>query len=379
MATRRRPQQPTRLVDHGCSEPISCGWSQKRTRTARRSSTPDLLEDGDRLGRLDPAGAERCFSNLAFFESFSTLGRSREDLQRRLRESHVLVLGTGGLNSDTIRHLAGLGVGRLTLLDRDTVHSGNFARQYLYRWDGIGARKVERASTWVGDFDAAIEVEAIDTDVGGPEQLFELIARTRPDAAADGLLAAVALFLIFGIVWQWAALPLRGDSYALLANALRCHDLYRTTWLTAKDRLFRLAEAESAGPAETGERDRQVARWFVVPYVAGIAVMAWMLFTVVLPLMISPGGWGVAQLAGGEIGSETSGRRRPRRAAPPSVRRALRARAPFPRAGAVVRPAFLIGGTVGGMWHREIGVPIIEPLRPLPGGVTEEPAGEGRA
>lgn len=31
------------------------------------------------------------------------------------------------------------------------------------------------------------------------------------------------------------------------------------------------------------------------------------------------------------------------------------------------------------MWHLENGVPIIEPFRPLPGGVTEEPAGEGRA
>ncbi|TDE39333.1 hypothetical protein E1295_32945 [Nonomuraea mesophila] len=124
-----------------------------------------------------------------------------------------------------------------------------------------------------------------------------------PPAGLDGFLAAVALFLIFGICWQWAALPLRSDSYALLANALRCHNLYRTTWLTAKRRLFRLTEAESAELAEAGERDRRVARWFVVPYVAGIAVMAWMLVTVVLPLVISLGGWGLAQFAGGAIGS----------------------------------------------------------------------------
>ncbi|MEO3804555.1 ThiF family adenylyltransferase [Nonomuraea sp. B1E8] len=146
-----------------------------------------LLEDGDRLGRLEPAAAERYFSNLAFFESFSTLGRSREDLQRRLRESHVLVLGTGGLNSNTIPHLAGLGVGRLTLLDRDTVDPRNFARQYLYRWDDIGARKVERAAEWVRAFDPGVEVEAIDADVEGPEQLHELVARTRPDVVASGI------------------------------------------------------------------------------------------------------------------------------------------------------------------------------------------------
>ncbi|GAA3107380.1 hypothetical protein [Nonomuraea salmonea] len=61
-----------------------------------------LLEDGDHLGLLGQEDAERHFSNLAFFESFGTLDRSREDVLRRLRESHVLVLGTGGLNSNTI-------------------------------------------------------------------------------------------------------------------------------------------------------------------------------------------------------------------------------------------------------------------------------------
>ncbi|MEU6713545.1 ThiF family adenylyltransferase [Nonomuraea sp. NPDC046802] len=146
-----------------------------------------LLEDGDRLDRLEPADAERYFSNLAFFESFATLDRSREDLQRRLRESHVLVLGTGGLNSNTIPHLAGLGVGAMTLLDRDTVESRNFARQYLYRADDLGERKVERAAAWVRAFDPAIQVEWVEADIAGPEQLVELIRRVRPDVVASGI------------------------------------------------------------------------------------------------------------------------------------------------------------------------------------------------
>ncbi|GGP18253.1 ThiF family adenylyltransferase [Nonomuraea glycinis] len=146
-----------------------------------------LLEDGDRLDRLEPADTERYFSNLAFFESFSCLDRSREDLQRRLRESHVLVLGTGGLNSNTIPHLAGLGVGRMTLLDRDTVDPRNFARQYLYRWDDVGSRKVARAADWVRAFDPSIEVETIDLGVENPEQLDELVGRTGPDVVASGI------------------------------------------------------------------------------------------------------------------------------------------------------------------------------------------------
>jgi molybdopterin/thiamine biosynthesis adenylyltransferase len=146
-----------------------------------------LVEDGNRLGRLSPAAAERHFSNLAFFESFGSLRRSREDFLRRLRAAHVLVLGTGGLNSSTVQHLSGLGVGRLTLLDRDAVEARNFARQYLYRWPDIGTRKVARAADWVRAFDPSIAVEAIDVGVESPEQIGDLLDRFAPDVVAAGI------------------------------------------------------------------------------------------------------------------------------------------------------------------------------------------------
>ncbi|MFC4015738.1 hypothetical protein ACFOY2_51600 [Nonomuraea purpurea] len=124
-----------------------------------------------------------------------------------------------------------------------------------------------------------------------------------PPGGLDDLLAAVVLFRIVAVVWQWAALPLRSDSYALLANALRCHNLYRTTWLTVKNRVFRLTGPETAELAGAGARDRVMARWFALLYVAGIAVMAWMFLTVMLPLMLSLAQWSAAQFAGGQIGS----------------------------------------------------------------------------
>jgi molybdopterin/thiamine biosynthesis adenylyltransferase len=146
-----------------------------------------LVEDGDRLGRLSAAELERQFSNLAFFESFGSLARSREDFVRTLGDAHVLVLGTGGLNSNTIPHLCGLGVGRLTLLDRDTVDARNFARQYLYRWSEIGMSKVERAAEWVRAFDPSIKVEALQVGIEAAEQLDELLDRYQPDAVASGI------------------------------------------------------------------------------------------------------------------------------------------------------------------------------------------------
>lgn len=119
----------------------------------------------------------------------------------------------------------------------------------------------------------------------------------------DGFLGAVVLYRLIGIVWQWAAVPMRSDGYAVLANALRCYNLYRITWLTAKAKLFRLTPAEAGELASAGERDRRVARWFALLYVAGVVVMAGMFALVALPLLLALAQWGMVRLSAGAIGS----------------------------------------------------------------------------
>ena len=52
--------------------------------------------------------------------------------QRRLRESHALVVGLGALGSVIAESLARAGVGALTLIDRDVVERTNLQRQTLY-------------------------------------------------------------------------------------------------------------------------------------------------------------------------------------------------------------------------------------------------------
>jgi putative peptide zinc metalloprotease protein len=107
----------------------------------------------------------------------------------------------------------------------------------------------------------------------------------------DRLLAAIVLVLLLSVIWQWAAVFLRSDGYAVVANALRCHDLYRATWLTTKRRLWRLSEAETAEFASIGAHDRRVARWFALCYMAGLAVMAWLLFAFAIPFMAGTVAW----------------------------------------------------------------------------------------
>ena len=67
----------------------------------------------------------------------------------------------------------------------------------------------------------------------------------------------------------------------MLACALRCENLYRTSWLTLKGRLLRLRPAESAELAEAS--DRATARWFSGLYVVGMVLVFWFQLYVVLP------------------------------------------------------------------------------------------------
>jgi molybdopterin/thiamine biosynthesis adenylyltransferase len=127
------------------------------------------LYDSAAPSTLTGAQRERYFSNLAFFDGFSSLDRSASGMQERLLTAHVAVLGTGGLGSGVVQHLVGLGVGRLTLLDFDVVEPRNFARQFTYTPAQLGRPKVAQVAAWVQAFDPAVRVTAIDARVTGPD------------------------------------------------------------------------------------------------------------------------------------------------------------------------------------------------------------------
>ncbi|HZM42451.1 MAG TPA: TOMM precursor leader peptide-binding protein [Acidimicrobiales bacterium] len=130
-----------------------------------------LVEDATGLGLDDPQLDARHFSNLAFFGQFSDLKCSRASFLRRMRRAHVVQLGVGGGGSAIVQCLAGMGVGRLTLVDRDDVEPRNFSRQFLYRHADLGRSKVDRAAEWVREYDPTIEVRAVDRWIGRADDL----------------------------------------------------------------------------------------------------------------------------------------------------------------------------------------------------------------
>jgi adenylyltransferase/sulfurtransferase len=65
--------------------------------------------------------------------------------QQALQQSHVLIIGAGGLGSPAALYLAAAGVGTLTIADDDHVDRSNLQRQILHSQSDLGRPKVESA------------------------------------------------------------------------------------------------------------------------------------------------------------------------------------------------------------------------------------------
>ncbi|GBU08979.1 molybdopterin synthase sulfurylase [Gammaproteobacteria bacterium] len=84
------------------------------------------------------------------------------DGQVRLNQACVLIVGCGGLGSAAIPILAAAGIGRLILIDHDTIELSNLQRQTLYNTDDIGKYKVSCAKKATLKINPLIKITAID-------------------------------------------------------------------------------------------------------------------------------------------------------------------------------------------------------------------------
>lgn len=85
--------------------------------------------------------------------------------QQRLKTASVLVIGAGGIGSPAIQYLAAAGIGRLVLVDDDSVDASNLARQTIYAADNTGSPKVEAAAAAVARLNSHVAVETHQTRI----------------------------------------------------------------------------------------------------------------------------------------------------------------------------------------------------------------------
>ena len=105
---------------------------------------------------------------------------------RRLQQAHVLLAGLGGVGSFAAEALGRAGIGRLTLIDHDTVSPSNLNRQLPATGETIGQKKgavmVQRLATINPD----CQLEWVDQFVR-PDTIPALLDRTAPDWVIDAI------------------------------------------------------------------------------------------------------------------------------------------------------------------------------------------------
>lgn len=119
----------------------------------------------------------------AFLRTQTLLG---VEALERLSGRHVLIAGLGGVGGYAAEIVARSGVGRMTVIDADTVAESNLNRQIIALHSTLGLAKAELFTTRILDINPEIRLEAIGEFIT-PESAAVLLETHRPDYVIDAI------------------------------------------------------------------------------------------------------------------------------------------------------------------------------------------------
>lgn len=126
--------------------------------------------------RLNPADRARYARQIR-------LSGFGESAQAALLDSHVLVIGAGGLGAPILSYLAAVGIGTITVIDPDIVELSNLHRQVIHSEAAIGTRKIDSAKERMNGINSSIGIRTI-PELLTPDNALELFDGV--DIVVDG-------------------------------------------------------------------------------------------------------------------------------------------------------------------------------------------------
>lgn len=101
----------------------------------------------------------RCFLLPVEVKREAVLQRQTEEINGKLENAKVVILGAGGLGSNIAHMLARLGVGKMILYDFDVVEPSNLNRQH-YGVNDIGKMKAETTAERIKELLPYVHIES---------------------------------------------------------------------------------------------------------------------------------------------------------------------------------------------------------------------------
>lgn len=147
--------------------------------------------------------------------------------QQRLAAASACIVGSGGLGSPIAMRMAGMGVGRLRIVDRDVVELSNLHRQTLFAESDVGRVKVEAAAERLRAMNSGVSVEALPLSVG-EHNAAEIVAGC--DVVIDALDSVAARYALnracveAGVPFvTGAAVGVSGQAFTVMPGRSACY------------------------------------------------------------------------------------------------------------------------------------------------------------
>jgi len=99
-----------------------------------------------------------------FYKEFTcrNMGIFSNEQQKKLRNSHVAIIGVGGIGSPCVEMLARTGIENITICDKDRFEISNMNRQTFAYTDSVGDRKIDATEYYMRKINPAINVRKFD-------------------------------------------------------------------------------------------------------------------------------------------------------------------------------------------------------------------------
>jgi molybdopterin/thiamine biosynthesis adenylyltransferase len=207
---------------------------------------------------LGPDELERYSRNNEFFTCIDTTPRQqRYELQHRLKQSRVAVIGLGGVGSTVAMSLTAAGVGTIRCVDFDVVEPSNLTRQLLYAEDNVGASKVTSAVARLRAMNKHAAIEGVELELSGEADArrcldgmdFAVLCTDHPREKVDFLVNDVAQEL----GTPWAVCSYNGPlvcTGVIIPNKTPCYRCFTHThpspWAPGNDTGVRLMPRSSS-------------------------------------------------------------------------------------------------------------------------------------